>query len=77
LVVGATMVRCRRPVSTFCWARQVGVPYIVVFLNKCDMVDDPELIELVSLELRELEQVRVPGDDIPIVRGRRVEGAGE
>jgi len=51
-------------------ARQVGVPYIVVFLNKVDMVDDPELIELVELELRELlSKYDFPGDDIPIVKG--------
>ncbi|MFH0963312.1 MAG: elongation factor Tu [Planctomycetota bacterium] len=51
-------------------ARQVGVPAIVVFLNKVDMVDDPELIELVELELRELlSQYEFPGDEIPIVRG--------
>jgi len=51
-------------------ARQVGVPYIVVFLNKCDMVDDEELIELVEMELRELlSTYEFPGDDIPIVRG--------
>jgi len=51
-------------------ARQVGVPSIVVFLNKCDMVDDAELIELVELELRELlTKYEFPGDDIPIVRG--------
>lgn len=51
-------------------ARQVGVPYIVVFLNKVDMVDDPELLELVELELRELlSQYDFPGDDIPIVMG--------
>jgi len=51
-------------------ARQVGVPYIVVFLNKVDMVDDEELIELVELELRELlSKYEFPGDDIPIVRG--------
>jgi elongation factor Tu len=51
-------------------ARQVGVPYILVFLNKVDMVDDPELIELVELELRELvSKYGFPGDDIPIVRG--------
>ena len=43
-------------------ARQVGVPYIVVFMNKCDMVDDPELLDLVELEVRELlDEVRVPG----------------
>jgi len=51
-------------------ARQVGVPYVVVFLNKVDMVDDPELIELVELELRELlGKYGFPGDDVPIVRG--------
>ena len=51
-------------------SHQVGVPYIVVFLNKCDMVDDEELIELVEMELRELlSQYDFPGDEIPIVRG--------
>ncbi|MFZ9051134.1 MAG: elongation factor Tu, partial [Steroidobacteraceae bacterium] len=51
-------------------ARQVGVPYIVVFLNKCDMVDDPELIELVEMEVRELlSKYEFPGDDTPIIRG--------
>src|SRR5512144_1460455 len=51
-------------------ARQVNVPYIVVFLNKVDMVDDPELIELVELELRELlSKYEFPGDDIPIITG--------
>ncbi len=51
-------------------ARQVNVPYIVVFLNKCDMVDDPELLDLVELEVRELlSSYEFPGDDIPIVRG--------
>jgi len=51
-------------------ARQVGVPRIVVFLNKCDMVDDPELIELVELELRELlDKYEFPGDDTPIIHG--------
>ncbi|MBF0103694.1 MAG: elongation factor Tu [Deltaproteobacteria bacterium] len=51
-------------------ARQVGVPYIVVYLNKVDMVDDPELVELVELELRELlSKYKFPGDEIPIVRG--------
>ena len=51
-------------------ARQVGVPAIVVYLNKCDMVDDPELLELVELELRELlSKYEFPGDEIPIVRG--------
>jgi elongation factor Tu len=51
-------------------ARQVGVPYIVVALNKCDMVDDPELLDLVELEVRELlSKYDFPGDDIPIVKG--------
>ena len=51
-------------------SRQVGVPYIVVFLNKCDVVDDEELLELVEMELRELlDKYDFPGDDTPIVRG--------
>ncbi len=51
-------------------ARQVGVPYIVVFLNKCDMVDDEELLELVEMEVRELlSKYDFPGDDVPIVKG--------
>jgi elongation factor Tu len=51
-------------------SRQVGVPYIVVFMNKCDMVDDEELLELVEMELRELlNEYEFPGDDIPVVRG--------
>jgi len=59
-------------------ARQVGVPYIVVFLNKADMVDDPELLELVEMEVRELlSEYEFPGDDIPVVIGsalRALEG---
>ena len=56
-------------------ARQVGVPAIVVFMNKCDMVDDEELLDLVELELRELlSQYDFPGDDIPIVRGSALKG---
>lgn len=51
-------------------ARQVGVPYIVVFLNKCDMVDDEELLELVEMEVRELlDQYDFPGDDTPVITG--------
>ena len=51
-------------------ARQVGVPYIVVFMNKCDMVDDEELLELVEMEVRELlSKYDFPGDDIPIIKG--------
>jgi elongation factor Tu len=59
-------------------ARQVGVPAIVVFLNKCDMVDDPELLDLVEMEVRELlSKYDFPGDDIPVIRGsalRTLEG---
>nr|5W7Q_A Chain A, Consensus Elongation Factor [synthetic construct] len=62
-------------------ARQVGVPYIVVFLNKCDMVDDEELLELVEMEVRELlSEYDFPGDDIPIIRGsalKALEGDAE
>jgi elongation factor Tu len=51
-------------------ARQVGVPYIIVFMNKTDMVDDPELLDLVELEVRELlKQYQFPGDDLPVIRG--------
>ena len=51
-------------------ARQVGVPALVVFMNKCDMVDDPELLDLVELEVRELlKSYQFPGDDLPVVRG--------
>ena len=51
-------------------ARQVGVPYIVVYLNKCDMVDDEELLELVEMEVRELlDKYEFPGDETPLVRG--------
>ena len=51
-------------------ARQVGVPYIIVFMNKCDMVDDAELLELVEMEIRELlTKYNFPGDDVPIIKG--------
>ena len=51
-------------------ARQVGVPHLVVFMNKCDLVDDPELLELVELEVRELlSSYDFPGDDVPVIRG--------
>ena len=51
-------------------ARQVGVPALVVFMNKCDMVDDPELLELVEMEVRELlSKYNFPGDDIPVIKG--------
>ncbi len=58
-------------------ARQVGVPFIVVYLNKCDMVDDAELIELVEMEVRELlSKYQFPGDDTPIVRGSALQALG-
>jgi elongation factor Tu len=62
-------------------ARQVEVPYIVVYLNKVDMVDDPELLDLVELEVRELlSEYQFPGDDIPVIRGsalKALEGSGD
>src|SRR5499427_3644966 len=58
-------------------ARQVNVPHLVVFLNKVDMVDDPELLELVELEVRELlSRYEFPGDDIPIIRGSATKALG-
>ena len=55
-------------------ARQVGVPYIIVFMNKVDMVDDPELLDLVELEVRDLlKKYQFPGDDIPVIRGSALE----
>jgi len=70
LVVGADDGPMPQTREHILLARQVGVPSIAVFLNKCDMVDDEELIELVELELRELlTKYEFPGDDIPIIRG--------
>jgi elongation factor Tu len=70
LVVGADDGPMPQTREHILLARQVGVPSIVVFLNKCDMVDDAELIELVELELRELlTKYEFPGDEIPIIRG--------
>jgi len=70
LVVGADDGPMPQTREHILLARQVGVPYIVVFLNKVDMVDDPELIELVELELRELlTKYEFPGDEIPIIKG--------
>ncbi|MFB2671305.1 GTP-binding protein, partial [Shewanella xiamenensis] len=51
-------------------SRQVGVPFIIVFMNKCDMVDDAELLELVEMEVRELlSEYDFPGDDLPVIQG--------
>ncbi|HBH30471.1 MAG TPA: elongation factor Tu, partial [Desulfofustis sp.] len=70
LVVAATDGAMPQTREHILLARQVGVPAIVVFLNKCDMVDDEELIELVEMELRELlDKYEFPGDDIPIIQG--------
>jgi elongation factor Tu len=70
LVVGADDGPMPQTREHILLARQVGVPRIAVFLNKCDMVDDEELIELVELELRELlDKYEFPGDDTPIIRG--------
>ena len=70
LVVGADDGPMPQTREHILLARQVGVPAVVVFLNKCDMVDDEELIELVELELRELlDKYEFPGDDTPIIRG--------
>ncbi len=56
-------------------ARQVGVPYIVVFMNKVDMVDDPEILDLVELGVRDLlKKYEFPGDEIPIIRGSALQG---
>jgi elongation factor Tu len=70
LVVGADDGPMPKTREHILLARQVGVPAVVVFLNKCDMVDDEELIELVDMELRELlNKYEFPGDDTPIIRG--------
>ncbi|HEV8659369.1 MAG TPA: elongation factor Tu, partial [Thermoanaerobaculia bacterium] len=70
LVVAATDGPMPQTREHILLARQVGVPYIVVFLNKCDMVEDPELLELVELEVRELlKSYQFPGDAVPVVRG--------
>ena len=70
LVIAATDGPMAQTREHILLARQVGVPYIIVFLNKCDMVDDDELIELVEMETRDLlSEYDFPGDDLPIVRG--------
>ena len=70
LVIAATDGPMAQTREHILLARQVGIPYIIVFLNKCDMVDDEELIELVEMETRELlTEYGFPGDDTPIIRG--------
>ncbi len=70
LVIAATDGPMAQTREHILLARQVGVPYIIVFLNKCDMVDDEELIELVEMETRELlSEYEFPGDDLPIIKG--------
>ena len=70
LVVAATDGPMPQTREHILLARQVGVPYIIVFLNKCDMVDDEELLELVEMDVRDLlNQYEFPGDDTPIIRG--------
>ena len=70
LVVAATDGPMAQTREHILLARQVGVPYIIVFMNKCDMVDDEELLDLVEMEIRELlSEYDFPGDDIPVIRG--------
>jgi elongation factor Tu len=74
LVVAATDGPMPQTREHIVLSRQVGVPYIVVFLNKCDAVDDEELLDLVEMEVRELlDQYEFPGDDTPVVRGSALE----
>ena len=64
------MVLCLKRVSIFCFPRNVGVPAFVVFLNKVDMVDDPEMVDMVEEEIRDLlKKYDFPGDKIPVIRG--------
>ena len=78
LVVAATDGPMAQTREHILLSRQVGVPYIVVFLNKCDMVDDEELLELVEMEIRDLlSSYDFPGDDTPIVRGSALEALND
>ncbi|PSJ44280.1 elongation factor Tu [Zobellella taiwanensis] len=75
LVVAATDGPMPQTREHILLARQVGVPYIIVFMNKCDMVDDEELLELVEMEVRELlSEYDFPGDDTPVIQGSALKG---
>ena len=77
LVVAATDGPMPQTREHILLSRQVGVPYIIVFLNKCDMVDDEELLDLVEMEVRELlDEYDFPGDDTPIIKRIRTDGTG-
>ncbi len=78
LVVAATDGVMAQTKEHILLSRQVGVPYIVVFMNKCDMVDDEELLELVDMEIRELlNEYEFPGDDTPIIQGSALKALEE
>ncbi|KXG74785.1 elongation factor Tu [Thermotalea metallivorans] len=78
LVVAATDGPMPQTREHILLSRQVGVPYIVVFLNKCDMVDDEELLDLVEMEVRELlNEYEFPGDDTPIIRGSALQALND
>jgi len=78
LVVAATDGPMPQTREHILLSRQVGVPYIVVFLNKCDMVDDEELLDLVEMEVRELlDEYEFPGDDTPVIRGSALEALND
>ncbi len=78
LVVAATDGVMAQTKEHILLSRQVGVPYIVVFMNKCDMVDDPELLELVEMEIRELlNEYEFPGDDTPIIQGSALQALND
>ncbi len=78
LVVAATDGVMAQTKEHILLSRQVGVPYIVVFMNKCDMVDDPELLELVEMEIRELlNEYEFPGDDTPVIQGSALQALND